>query len=288
MYFYWSMFVLSVMTECVATEWRAWLAAKIIGGIGVGSMQHTIPTYISEVAPARVRGALLMNYSLWFLIGQFFAPVALQVMSRNSPMDYKTAIYTQWSQIGLMFIIYIFVPESPAWCASHGKKTKAIKALTTLHHGVKDFDVEYQYNLLLANIEHEKAIATEQKHEKWYAIFFGIDGKRTMIAAWTLLTQQFLGLGMFFTMASYFFQQAGLEDPFQATCITSGINIAFSFLVIYLADVTGRRWMACSGTTLCWAATIAVGILGVVPKVKATDIMLVLFFALWSKCIHSK
>ncbi|KAL4874579.1 general substrate transporter [Aspergillus karnatakaensis] len=282
MYTFWFILALSIMTECVAQDWRGWLAAKMVGGIGVGCLQSTIPIYISEVAPIRVRGAFLMCYSLWFITGQFFAPVALQVLSTSDPENYLTPIYTQWSQIGLMLIIYFFVPESPAWCASKGKEAKAKKVLSFIYKGVKDFNADHHYQLLVMNIEHERAVAAEQRNEKWYSIFKGTDGIRTLVSLWTLMAQCFIGLGVFLSNASYFFQQAGLEDPFQVTCITSGINIFFSFVVIYLADTTGRRWLACSGTTICWAANVAVGILGVIPQGKATNYLLVLFSCIWN------
>ena len=283
MYIFWFLLAISVMLECVAREWRIWLVAKLFGGLGVGSMQSTIPTYLSEVAPIRIRGAFLMCYSLWWITGQFFAPVAMQVMSTYAPENYIVPVYTQWSQIGLMLIIYLVIPESPPWCVSCGKDEQAKEILLRLNKGVKDYDVEHQYNLLLINIEHERAVGAAQKRESWHAIFRGRDGLRTMISCWTLVTQQLVGVSIFLGYGTYFFQQAGLEDPFMATCITSGINIAASVVVVYLADATGRRWLACSGTTLCWAANVAVGILGVVPHVSATNVLLVVFASFWSR-----
>ncbi|KAJ0426321.1 hypothetical protein BJY00DRAFT_307814 [Aspergillus carlsbadensis] len=71
---------------------------------------------------------------VWFTIGQFFAPVALQVMSQTDKMDFRTPIYTQWSQVGLMILIYVFPPESPAWCVSRGYEARAKNALKQLHY----------------------------------------------------------------------------------------------------------------------------------------------------------
>ncbi|KAL4994997.1 general substrate transporter [Aspergillus recurvatus] len=282
MFWYWLLLAISVAVECVASNWKSWLVAKLIGGIGVGCLQSTIPAYIAEVSLIRIRGAFLMCYSLWWLIGQFFAPVALQVMSTYDPENYLTPVYTQWTQIGLMLVIYLVIPESPAWCATKGKVTQAKKVLRILYKGVADFDVDHHYQLLVLNIEHERAVAMQQRNEKWYAIFKGVDGLRTLVSLWTLMSQMFIGLGVFFTFGSYFFQQAGIEDPFKVTCITSGINIFFSFVVIYLAEATGRRWLACSGTTLCWVCNVAVGILGVLPQGKATNSLLILFACFWN------
>lgn len=56
---------------------------------------------------------MVMGYSIWFSIGNFCAPVALEVMSRSRPDEYKIPIYTQWAVLGLMIAIFIFLPESP-------------------------------------------------------------------------------------------------------------------------------------------------------------------------------
>ncbi|EWG53284.1 hypothetical protein FVEG_11747 [Fusarium verticillioides 7600] len=181
-----------------------------------------------------------------------------------------------------MLLIYIFLPKSPAWLASTGKTQQAKKSLGTLYRGVKGFDIEHQYSLIVLNLEKEREVAAEQRSEKWWAIFKGRDGLRTLISCWTLMTQQFLGLGVFFGFGTYFWQQAGIPDPFVVTCITSGINIVASVVVIYLADYTGRRGLSCWGTTICWLCTVVIGILGVVKHTGATNYVTVLFACFWN------
>ena len=87
-------------------------------------------------------------------------------------------------------------------------------------------------------MEYELALATEQRKEQWYAIFLGVNGTRTLASLWTYLTQQFIGLTVFYTFGTYFFQQAGLSNPFRITAITSSINIATMVVMIFLADLT--------------------------------------------------
>jgi hypothetical protein len=182
-----------------------------------------------------------------------------------------------------MLLIYIFVPESPAWAASKGKQERSKQSLKRLHWGVKDYNLDHQYELLILNLTHENSVAAEQGREKWHAIFYGRDGLRTLISCWTLLSQQFIGLGIFFGFSTYFFQQIGFEDPFMITCITSGINIFFSAVFIWVADTYGRRLIACSGTTVCWSCCVIVGILGITPSSRASNYLLIFFTVVWSK-----
>lgn len=287
MYTYWVVIVGSVLTECLARSWQSWLVAKLLAGIGVGCLQSTVPTYISEVAPTRIRGGLLMCYSFWWTLGSFFAQVALQHLASDNPTNYLTPIYTQWAHIAIMLIIYILIPESPAWCVNAGKDDRAKKELLKLNRGVPNFDLERQFQVLALAVEHERAVAVEQRREKWYGIFQGVNGLRTVISFWTNLTQQLIGLSLFGTFGTYFFQQAGLADPFKIKVITTSIQIGTVIVVVIAADRLGRRSLACSGTTLCWISCVAIGIIGVCPQVEASTYVFILFACLWSKKILS-
>ncbi|GFF58797.1 general alpha-glucoside permease [Aspergillus udagawae] len=282
MYTYWFVLVGSVIAECTTRSWQGWLVAKLLAGIGVGCVQSTVPAYISEVAPTRIRGALLMAYSFWWTLGSFFAQVALQHLSRSDPTDYLTPVYTQWAQLGIMLIIYVLVPETPAWCVSAGKLDRAKTELLKLHRGVKDYDADHQLQVLVLAVEHEHAVAIEQRREKWYAIFSGTDGLRTVISLWTNLSQQFIGLTLFGSFGTYFFQQAGIEDPFRVKVITSSIQIGTVLVLVTVVDFVGRRYLACGGTTLSWLSCVAIGIIGVTPRVKASTYIFVMFACFWN------
>lgn len=283
MYTYWFILACSVIAESVGRSWPVWLIGKFLAGIGVGCMQSTLPTYISEVAPVRIRGALLMLYSLWWTVGTFLAYVAMQTMNKQHPNDYLTPIYTQWAQVGLMLIIYLFLPESPAWCVTRGYTERARKALSKLNGRVEGYNLEHQLEILVLSVEHEKQVAKEQQREHWYAIFRGVDGFRTIVTLWTNLSQQFIGLTLFTTYGTYFFQQVHLADPFMIKVITSSINIATIIVVVLAADSVGRRWIACTATSTMWLSCVAIGILGVAGQVKATNYLVVLFACLWSE-----
>ncbi|KJR83634.1 Hexose transporter [Sporothrix schenckii 1099-18] len=282
MYTYWIILACSIVAESVGRSWQAWLVAKLLAGIGVGSMQSILPTYISEVAPVRIRGALLMMYSLWWTLGTFFAYTAMQTLNKHHPDVYLISIYTQWAQVGIMLIIYIFLPESPAWCVTRGYMDKARTSLKRLNKGVRDFNLDHQLQVLVLTVEHEQAVAVEQRREHWYSIFRGVDGFRTVVTLWTNLSQQFIGNTLFGTFGTYFFQQAGLADPFKIKCITEAVQIATVIIVVLISDYSGRRLIACSATTLMWLACVAIGILGVARQVKATNYLLVFFACLWN------
>jgi SP family general alpha glucoside:H+ symporter-like MFS transporter len=116
--------------------------------------------YISELAPTQLRGFLINAYSLWFVVGQLMAPVALQQLNVSHPYDFKVAIYTQWAMIALIAVIYLILPESPCryrilvlsgemadisgWLVSKGKLAKAKIIMDKLHSDIPQYNAESQ------------------------------------------------------------------------------------------------------------------------------------------------
>lgn len=52
--------------------------------------------------------------------------------------------------------------------------------LSRFNRGIEGYDVDYQYQILIKVVEHEQAVAAEQKREKWYNIFRGVNGVSTL------------------------------------------------------------------------------------------------------------
>ncbi|KAJ4191822.1 hypothetical protein NW767_010728 [Fusarium falciforme] len=282
MWWLWLFVCASVLAESLAREWPVWLVAKLLAGYAVGCLQATLPPYISELAPNRIRGGLLMSYQLWWALGGFSAQIALRTVNEEYPYKWLVPIYTQWGHVAIMFIIFFILPESPVWCATRGLEEKSKRIFSMLHRNIDGYDVDHQYNLVIMTIEHERAVAAEQRREQWWSIFRGTDGLRTVIAFWPGLAQQCIGLKLFGTFGTYFFQQAGVAQPFTVKCITSSIQIATVLGNIILVDNFGRRPLACWAVTLSWVACCVVGVLGVTPENKAKTYVFVLFACFWN------
>jgi MFS family permease len=54
-----------------AKSWQGLFAARFVMGIGIGAKNATVPIYSAEMAPARIRGALVMFWQLWVVAGEF-------------------------------------------------------------------------------------------------------------------------------------------------------------------------------------------------------------------------
>ena len=131
--------------------------------------------YISELAPAQIRGTLLCSYGWGFSIGQLLSSVALQVVNKTDPTNYLKAIYSEWVPLGLWIILLVFMPESPWYYARKGQAEKAIKTLNRIYKGVDDYDAEREYAVMVREIEQEQELREIQSKTAWMDLFRGVD-----------------------------------------------------------------------------------------------------------------
>ncbi|KFX94393.1 hypothetical protein V490_04370 [Pseudogymnoascus sp. VKM F-3557] len=275
----WITLVLSIFIETFSSRWDHWLVAKLFSGMGVGMLQSTMPLYLSEIAPTQLRGFFINAYSFWFVIGQLFASVALYELKKVDPTNYKTPIYTQWPMVGLIGIIFVFLPESPWWLASKGKLDETAKALHFLHGRFEGYDVQEQIEVMTATVIIERQTAELNEEVGMWAVFQGRNLLRFLISGWPKITQQFVGLTVFNTYAVYFFQYAGNNNPFLVTVILSCVQLISMILTAAFTDAFGRRPLTVYPYAVTVLSVLCLGIIGCFDYTKPALSSLLIFFA---------
>ncbi|GFZ43381.1 hypothetical protein JCM24511_01101 [Saitozyma sp. JCM 24511] len=262
MYIFTAFFIIGVTLECVSKDWKMWLAAKTLFGCGLGMVQVTMTTYISEIAPTQVRGALLALYSLGFALGQFASSIALQVIQTTDPLNWLRAVYTQWIFIGLWIIGMVFLPESPWHLARQKKVEQAKKSMKRIYGHVAGYDVEREFLVLATEIEHAEFIREEMQGHKIVEIFRGVNLRRTLASTFPIVLQQLCGVPIFFSYLTYFFQMAGLKDPFVASVIMYVLLLAGIIISFWTTERVGRRPLLLYGCVIMFIANIGLGLSG--------------------------
>ena len=67
------LYFISALGSSLTTDWHIFLFFRWIGGIGVGASSIAAPLYISEIAPAKVRGRLVAMFQFNIVLGILIA-----------------------------------------------------------------------------------------------------------------------------------------------------------------------------------------------------------------------
>ncbi|KAF2762654.1 general substrate transporter [Pseudovirgaria hyperparasitica] len=279
LYTLWVFLVASIFAETFATSWQHWLVAKLFSGMGVGMLQATMPVYLAELAPTQLRGFLINAYSFWFVLGQLCGSIALNEIHKLEPLNFRLAIYTQWAMVGGMGLIFVFLPETPWWLVGKGKTEQAAKVLQRYNGSIEGYSVHENIEIMAATIEKEQHTAQQNSEAGIWSVFQGQNLIRFLIASWPKITQQLVGLAVFNTYATYFFQYAGFTNPFQVTVILGCVQLLSMLLTSTLTDRFGRRPLTVYPYGVTSLSLLSLGVLGCFDYKREDLSSLLVFFA---------
>jgi len=124
-------YVLSALGCAFAWNWYALLAARFIGGLGIGGSSVLGPVYIAELAPAKMRGRLVGLFQINIVIGILLAYFSNYCIARMG----LGAAEWRW-QFGVaalpavMFLVMLFgIPPSARWLVTQNRVEEARSVL---------------------------------------------------------------------------------------------------------------------------------------------------------------
>lgn len=136
-------FAISSLGILIPLDLTSFIIFRMIGGIGIGIASILSPMYISEIAPANIRGRLISIYQLGIVIGIlliYFVNAAIAGLH-----DHSWNVESGWRWMfgsgllpSLFFIILLLrAPESPRWLAAQNNWTAAEDILRKVNGDAK-------------------------------------------------------------------------------------------------------------------------------------------------------
>jgi sugar porter (SP) family MFS transporter len=104
---------------------------RFVGGMGVGLASTVSPMYIAEIAPAHLRGRLVVVNQLAIVIGLSMSVFVTYLLSFGGHWRWMFA--TQAVPVASLIAGLAFVPESPRWLATVGKYAAALQVLVKIN-----------------------------------------------------------------------------------------------------------------------------------------------------------
>ena len=245
------LFFISAVGSSIPNNFTQFVIARLIGGVGVGIASLLSPMYISEIAPAKIRGTLVTLYQLAIVIGiNLVYYINLQIASSgdaqwNLDIGWRIMLGSEVIPALLFIILLFFIPESPRWLASKGKIDSAKAIIEKINGQNKSAE-------LLNEIQ------DSFKEEKGSILVLFNSGLRMAIVVGMFLAffSQITGINAIIYYAPEIFKNIGFgaDSAMFQTVIIGTVNTVFTFVAIAFIDKYGRRTLllwGISGMIIC-------------------------------------
>ena len=267
------LFVVSAWGSGIASSSLQFVVYRILGGLAVGSASVLSPAYISEIAPAHLRGRLATLQQIAIISGLFAAFVSNYILvgatgssTAELWLGFATWRWMFWIELvpAITFLITLLViPESPRFLVATGKTDKAVAVLARLLG-------EAAARTKVRDIQ--ASLATD--HRPRFSDLRDAATGRIRTIVWVgiglAMLQQLVGINVVFYYGAVLWQAVGFSesDALLINVLSGGLSIAACSVALALIDKVGRKpllWVGSIGmaaTLILVTIAFATGSLG--------------------------
>src|SRR5262249_28881755 len=128
-------FLISAFAAGAAGSAKIFIASRLLGGVGIGAASVLAPMYISEVAPAAMRGRLASLQQMAIVLGLFCAFLSNDILARiaggaagilwaGAPA-WRWMVWMEAVPAAAFLLGALLIPESPRYLVARGRKEEA-------------------------------------------------------------------------------------------------------------------------------------------------------------------
>jgi len=265
-------FILSAWGSGVAAGSLEFVIYRVIGGLAVGAASILAPAYISEVAPARFRGALATVQQIAIISGLFIAFISNYLLAgfagaSTAPLwlgfeAWRWMFWVEMLPATAFLVALFFIPESPRYLVLNRQRDDALDVLTKLSGAEAARRKVDEIDASLAADHHKpslKDLLDPRTNRIRRLVWVGI-GLATF--------QQLVGINVVFYYGAVLWQSVGFteSDALLINVLSGALSIGAVTVALLLVDRVGRKPLLLAGSI---GMAVSLGVL-VVAFVNAT------------------
>jgi SP family sugar:H+ symporter-like MFS transporter len=240
-----ALFLVSAIGTGLAGSVAVLILFRIVGGIAVGVASVIAPTYIAEIAPARIRGKLGSLQQLAIVSGIFLALLVDYVLASaagGSTKDLWLGLEAwRWMFLSMVVPALLYgglaltIPESPRYLVAKGHLDEARVVLRKV---LGPIDLDEKVTQIQDTLKREKRPSMRDLRGPAWGLL-----PIVWVGVGLSIFQQFVGINVIFYYSSVLWQAVGFNesDSLVITVVTSMVNIVTTLVAIASIDRYGRR-----------------------------------------------
>lgn len=241
-------FLVAAVWSALAIGPIALIVARVAGGYGIGLTAALAVTYITESAPANIRGLLAFSYQLLAVCGIFLTNVINYIIASHGSNDWDIATGWRW-MLGLgaipaaTFLLAMRrAPESPRFLIQIGRTDEGF---AVLEHILGTERARLRTDDIQASVKLE----TEMSHE-FHDLFRPGLRRALVIGIFLAVFNQFIGMNAISYYGPVMFSDLGFagDTQFLAAASVGGVELVATVVGMYLIDTFGRKRLMEIGT----------------------------------------
>ena len=236
------LYLLGAAGSALASNVWVFIAARVIGGLGIGISTVVAPMYISEIAPPQHRGRLAGMFQFNIVFGILIAFVSNALLAGIGPNAWRWMLGVAAFPSLLYALLCLGLPESPRWLLT--KKSDREAALKVL----QQIEPELSKDEIARQADEIMAASTEQVSS---GKFWTRQLRKPILLAFLIaFFNQLSGINAILYFAPRIFELTGLGAK-AALLQSIGIgvtNLIFTFVGLWLIDRLGRRTLLYIGS----------------------------------------
>jgi sugar porter (SP) family MFS transporter len=248
-----AVFIAGAIVSGIAPDSLILILSRVVIGLGIGVASAVAPVYISEVAPADIRGSLVTFFQLAVTIGILVAYlVGYAFTDVNEGWRWMLGLGAVPALILAIGILRL--PRSPRWLMMQGDTEAAKVALRMVRPaGPEAIDLEIQ----------EIAESTGSDTSRWSDLRKPAVKAALLVGIGLAILQQITGINTVIYYAPTIIQSTGVDSAGSAILASLGvgiINVVMTVVALKLLDRAGRRTLLFIGVTGMSVSLFALGI----------------------------
>jgi len=241
-----ALFLAGAIVQGISHDHAIFLIARLCGGMAVGTASVLSPAYISEVAPANIRGRMTTIQQVMIITGLTGAFVVNYFLAgaagKSTNMWWGGFEAWRWMYLcqaipAAIFLVALFlIPESPRYLVSRKRDDEAESVLTRL---IGAGAAQAKLAEIKASFSHD--------HRPRFRDVLVPGGYNLRPIVWAGLViavfQQLVGINVIFYYGETLWKLAGATEDtaLQRNIISGVVSIAACFVTIVFVDKIGRK-----------------------------------------------